>query len=323
MLPFRKPQSDEEIPSSLPPPRWNIGIEKERVATFVGIALIAGFIFGYATARFTSRGNEEKATAQPKPAERASEKPETSPPVTGLVRVTRILRADTVEVERLGPVRLIGVETPDGKMPAETYEMHGKNALAFTENNLLNQEVRIDFDPAFAAQENKDASGRTLAYIYLSDGKLFNAELIKQGHAFVREEPFKLLEDFQGYEREAIAVMSGLWGMANASASSTASATSPTSATTTPAGAAKPGKLSPLSPSEIGPNIPAISGSTSTVPASPSEPMVYVSSPERIYHKNGCELLGKKKQLMALSQAKSSGHVACGRCFPSTSMKAR
>lgn len=323
MLPFKKPQ----IQTENPPPRWTVGIEKERVAMFVGIALVGGFLFGYATARFVGRAEETKAAEKTKAAETASAKTEVADPATLFYRVNRVLRADTVEVEGIGTVRLLGVETPDGKQPAETYAAHGRNAVAFTEKHLLNQEVRLGFDPAFAGRDNKDIAGQTLAYLYTRDGKLFNAELIRQGHAFVRKEQHNLAEDLHPYEREAIAVMRGLWGMdegAAAAASTTAAAgTSTTSPTTAPAaagGATKPGRLSPMAPGDIGPNIPAVAGATTAVGA--SEPMVFVAAAEKIYHKSGCELLGKKRQLLPLSQAKASGHAACGRCFPSTSMKA-
>jgi hypothetical protein len=41
-----------------------------------------------------------------------------------------------------------------------------------------------------------------------------------------------------------------------------------------------------------------------------------------MYHKSGCEYLGKKKQALPLSQARSGGYLACGRCYPSTTLKA-
>ena len=76
-------------------------------------------------------------------------------------------------------------------------------------------------------------------------------------------------------------------------------------------------------PSEIGPNLPALSGSSgASSPATPSEAMVMTSSSDRMYHKSGCEYLGKRKQALPLSQARSSGYTACGRCYPSTTLKA-
>jgi micrococcal nuclease len=314
MLSFKQ----QEVPQEGVVKRWKVGIDKERVAMYVGIALIGGFILGFATARFINRADAVKAEeAQAKTEEKVRARTEIPQALPEYARVTRILRADTVEVEGLGPVHLIGIETPDGKTPIETYAAHGKNALAFTEKALLNQDVRVEFDAAFAAKNNKDASGQTLAYLYTKDGAMVNAELIKQGYAFVKvSEPFKMVEDFRGYEREAMTVMRGLWGMDGSSAPATASSSAAPSSAGTPN---KPGRLSPLSPSEIGPNIPATAGAASTS-ASPSDPMVYVA--DKMYHKSGCELLDKKRQLMALSQARASGHFACGRCFASTVMKA-
>ncbi|MBI3652471.1 MAG: thermonuclease family protein [Acidobacteria bacterium] len=316
MLSFKRPESAEAEVA----PRWQVGIEKERVALFVGIALIGGFVLGFASARFINRTDALKAEDNKAKSEESSraklQAPAAALPLSA--KVTRVLRGDTIEVEGIGTVHMIGVETPDGKKPVETYATHGKNALNFTEKALLNREVRLEYDPAFAAKDNKDASGQTLAYIYTMDGTLFNAELLRQGHAFAQvSEPFKMVEDFRSYEREGMTAMRGLWGMDGAS-STTAAATPPPSATspsaTTPN---KPGRLSPLSPTDIGPNLPTTSGAPNL---SPSEPMVYVE--DKMYHKAGCELLGKKHQVMSLSQARSSGHVACGRCFASTVMKA-
>jgi micrococcal nuclease len=320
MLSFK----NQEVPQEGLAQRWKIGIDRERVAMFVGIALIGGFILGFATAKFINRAEGVKAEeAKAKTEDKVRTSAEVLPLLPENARVTRIIRADTVEVEGIGPIHLIGVETPDGKTPVETYAQHGKNALAFTEKALLNQDVRIEYDPTYAAKNHKDAAGQTLAYLYTKDGAMVNVELLKQGLAFAKlTESFKRVEEFRGSEREAMAVMRGLWGMDGSPSSATASTTTSPAANTTPSSAEtpnKPGRLSPLSPSEIGPNIPATSGATAS-PGSPSEPMVYVA--DKMYHKAGCELLDKKRQLMALSQARASGHSACGRCFASTVMKA-
>jgi micrococcal nuclease len=320
MLSFKQ----QEVPQEVSASRWKIGIEKERVAMFIGVALIGGFILGFATAKFMNHAEAVKAEeAKVKTEERARPKTEIVPAAPEYVKVSHILRADTIEVDGIGAVRMIGIETPDGKTPAETYATHGKNALAFTEKNLLNQDVRLEYDPTFAAKSNKDANGQTLAYVYTKDGTLFNAELIKQGYAFVRiADSFKMVEDFRGFEREAMTVMRGLWGMDTPSSGTTASTITTPPASPAPSGAAtpnKPGRVSPMSPSDIGPNIPATTGASSAASSS-SEPMVYVA--DKMYHKAGCELLDKKRQLMPLSQARASGNMACGRCFASTVMKA-
>jgi endonuclease YncB( thermonuclease family) len=220
------------------------------------------------------------------------------------------VRADTIEVEDIGPVRMIGIETPDGKSPKEIYGVHGQRAMSFVEKALLGQEVRLESDTA----RDKDDAGELLAYVYTRDGALINGEMVKQGLALVRPEPFKLANDFRGYEREAMQSMRGVWG--SSSSPSTASASSPV--TPPPAPEEKPKKLAPLPPSALGANIPAIS-----VPSGiPGEQMVWVSAGDKMYHKSGCDFLDKKKHTVGLSQAKSEGYTACSRCYASTVLKA-
>ena len=51
-----------------------------------------------------------------------------------------------------------------------------------------------------------------MAYVYLEDGTFLNAEIIKQGygHAYTRF-PYKYLDEFRRYEKEAREKEAGLW----------------------------------------------------------------------------------------------------------------
>jgi endonuclease YncB( thermonuclease family) len=312
MLQFKPRQPD---PEALPS-RWNIGVDRRNVASYVVLALIAGLAAGFLIARsIVSRQSTAPpiASEAPPPARQASS--------NGLPndfhRVARILRADTLDVESIGPVRMIGIETPDGKSPREIYGVHGQQALSFAEKALLGQEVRLESDPS-AARE-KDESGQTLAYVYKRDGTLINGEMVKQGLALVRAEQFKLANDFRGYEREAMQSMRGVWGSSSSPSSGLAS--TPTSANSAPPTTEdKPRKLSPMPPSALGANIPAISASAPS--GIPGEQFVWVSPGDKMYHKSGCEYLNKKKHTLGLSQAKSEGYTACSRCYASTVLKA-
>ena len=73
--------------------------------------------------------------------------------------------------------------------------------------------VRLEFDQANAPIGHKDKYKRTLAYVFLEDGTLLHAEIIKQGygHAYTRF-PFKYLDEFRRLEREAREQKKGLWG---------------------------------------------------------------------------------------------------------------
>ena len=72
--------------------------------------------------------------------------------------------------------------------------------------------VKLDYDQANNHFGHKDQYGRTLAYIFLEDGTLLNAEIIRQGygHAFTRY-PFSRMEEFRRLEREAREQGRGLW----------------------------------------------------------------------------------------------------------------
>ena len=309
MLQFKPREPDPEDH-----PRWNIGVDRRNVASYVGLALIAGLAAGFLIAR-SIVGKQSSAPPLSSEAPLGTRPTGADGQAGGFHRVTRIVRADTLDVEGVGPVRMIGIETPDGKSPREIYGVHGQRALSFVEKALLAQDVRLESDPT--APRDKDESGQTLAYVYSRDGTLINGEMVKQGLALVRPEQFKLANDFRGYEREAMQAMRGVWGSSSSSSSGLASAP-PSASSALPSTEGKPKKLSPLSPSELGANIPAIS-----VPSSaPGEQIVWVSPGDKMYHKSGCEFLDKKKHSVGLSQAKSEGYTACSRCYASTVLKA-
>jgi micrococcal nuclease len=313
MLQFKQRQQG---PDTLPD-RWKIGVDREHVIVYVGLALVVGFAVGFIASRVLMR-RDNPALLPPSAQVPARASGSENQP-SDFHRVSRVLRADTVEVEDVGTVRMIGIETPDGKAPKEIYAAHGQNALNYAEKWLLNQQVRLEYDSANAVSDNKDDKGQTLAYVYTRDGALINGEMVKQGLAFVRPEQFRMGNDFRALEREAVQSMRGVWGPSNPSSalamSSPASAES-TSGSNSPSLDDRPKKLTPLLPSTIGPNIPSLSGT------SPSEQMVLVSGGDRMYHKSGCEFLDKKKHAIALSQAKSEGYTACSRCYASTVLKA-
>jgi endonuclease YncB( thermonuclease family) len=74
--------------------------------------------------------------------------------------------------------------------------------------------VRLELDPANAATGHRDNTPqkRTLAYVFLDDGMLLNAEIIKQGYGFALSRyPFARMEEFRRLEREAREQGRGLW----------------------------------------------------------------------------------------------------------------
>ncbi|HNT00401.1 MAG TPA: thermonuclease family protein, partial [Candidatus Saccharicenans sp.] len=61
-------------------------------------------------------------------------------------------------------------------------------------------------------REKKDKYGRTLAYVYLSDGRCLNEEIIRRGYGFAYTRfPFKYLMKYRQLEAQARAKGLGLW----------------------------------------------------------------------------------------------------------------
>jgi micrococcal nuclease len=74
--------------------------------------------------------------------------------------------------------------------------------------------VCLEFDPAHAHRGHKDRTPqkRTLAYVFLEDGSMLNAEIIRQGYGFADTRfPFSRIEEFRRLERNAREQGSGLW----------------------------------------------------------------------------------------------------------------
>lgn len=143
------------------------------------------------------------------------------PALAAAQRVERVVDGDTIIVSGVGRVRLIGVDTPESVDPRRPVEFFGKEAGAFTRRLVDGKQVRLDYD-----WERTDRYGRTLAYVYLLDGTFVNAEIIRRGygHAYTRF-PFKHLERFRQFEREARVAGRGLWGATPGAERRVASAT--------------------------------------------------------------------------------------------------
>ena len=82
---------------------------------------------------------------------------------------------DTVELQGLGKSRLIGVDTPEVYGGVECY---GRQASAYAKRQLDGRRVRYT-----VGSEERDRYGRLLIYVWLEDGRSFNALLVSRGYA--------------------------------------------------------------------------------------------------------------------------------------------
>lgn len=128
--------------------------------------------------------------------------------------VERAIDGDTVEIEGelhgTDTVRMIGVDTPESADPDRGVEPMGKEAAAFTEATLEGRTVELVAD-----EEPLDPYGRALSYVYLEDGTMFNATLLREGLAQVAIFPPNTThaDDFYRDQEEASAAGRGIWGL--------------------------------------------------------------------------------------------------------------
>ena len=122
----------------------------------------------------------------------------------GLFKVTEFVDGDTIAVDMNGTkekVRFIGVDTPETHDPRKAVQCFGQAAADFTKKTIGSNRVRLEADPQ---NTNRDRYNRLLRYVYLPDGTLVNAEIIKQGYGFAYTFfPFSKLDEFRSYEKTA------------------------------------------------------------------------------------------------------------------------
>ena len=129
-----------------------------------------------------------------------------------LATVTRVVDGDTAHVRLQGrdvTVRFIGVDTPETVVPGQPIECYGAEASHFTTRQLTGQRVGLEFDV-----DRIDPFGRTLAYVWIPDGSLFNETLVRRGLATVATYPpdTRYVQRFEAAQRAAKATERGLWG---------------------------------------------------------------------------------------------------------------
>jgi micrococcal nuclease len=126
--------------------------------------------------------------------------------------VTRVVDGDTAHVSFSGrdlTIRFIGVDTPETVAPGQPVECYGPESSAFTTRQLTGRRVRLEFDV-----DRIDPYGRTLAYVWMPDGSMFNQTLVRHGYATVATYPpdTRYVATFETAERRAKAADRGLWG---------------------------------------------------------------------------------------------------------------
>ncbi|WP_372679308.1 thermonuclease family protein [Desulfosarcina sp.] len=96
------------------------------------------------------------------------------------VKARWVADGDTIILRDGRHVRYIGIDAPEIAHKNRRAEPMGDEARALNRRLVDGWKLRLDYD-----REKKDRYGRTLAYVYRSDGLLVNADMIEQGYAHV------------------------------------------------------------------------------------------------------------------------------------------
>lgn len=131
----------------------------------------------------------------------------------GLYAVDHFVDGDTIAVKmgnKVESIRMIGVDTPETHKPNAPVQCYGPAAAQYTKTLIGTGKVRLEADER---STNRDRYNRLLRYVYLPDGRLLEAELIKNGYGFAYVDfPFTKSADFTKYQTEAKTASKGLWG---------------------------------------------------------------------------------------------------------------
>jgi micrococcal nuclease len=121
--------------------------------------------------------------------------------------VKRVVDGDTLVLLGGERVRLLGLDAPELDSPDARTARLAREAAAFARGLAERRHVYLQLD-----RRHRDRHGRTLAYVFLADGRLLNAELVKRGHARAYTRfPFMRRAQFQRLEREARKERRGMW----------------------------------------------------------------------------------------------------------------
>jgi micrococcal nuclease len=128
-------------------------------------------------------------------------------------KVTKVTDGDTLHIDMDGTdekIRLIGINTPETVDPRTTVQCFGKEASSRMKELADGKLVRLEYDES---QDERDAYGRLLAYVYLEDGQMLNRKMVAEGYAYeyTYMKPYRYQAEFREAQNIARTSGRGLW----------------------------------------------------------------------------------------------------------------
>lgn len=178
----------------------------KQVAIF--IVLFIAVLATSSLSLFLQSGSKIKKQTIIQPAEVLSEKT-SEPAINGdhLVKVTRVIDGDTIEIEGGQKVRYIGIDTPETVHPDKSIQCFGNEASDKNKELVEGKSIRLEKDVS-----ETDKYGRLLRYVYL-DSTFVNKFLVEEGYAYSSTYPpdVKYQETLNAAQQQAQLSKKGLW----------------------------------------------------------------------------------------------------------------
>lgn len=130
-------------------------------------------------------------------------------------RVVKVVDGDTAEIDingQIKKVRFIGMDTPEVYDPRKPVQCYGREASAKGHELLEGKMVGIEYDQVVG---ESDKYGRSLAYIILPSGEIYNQKMIAEGYAHeytYQDQAYKYQSKFKQAEVSAKSLGLGFWG---------------------------------------------------------------------------------------------------------------
>lgn len=128
------------------------------------------------------------------------------PPQEALV--SQVIDGDTLVLEGGVPVRLLGLDAPEMERDGRPAEFLAHKSKAFLTDLTRGQRLRLEYD-----RLRYDHYGRLLAYLFLPDNTLVNAEMVRRGlaHVYFHAPNLRYRETLLAAQREAMSAQRGVW----------------------------------------------------------------------------------------------------------------
>ena len=129
--------------------------------------------------------------------------------------VVFVYDGDTILLDGGDTVRYIGIDTPEIDHKNGNHEFMAQAAKDFNIKLVKGARVKIEGD-----HERKDRYGRRLAYVFLENGDMVNAILVKKGlaHVMLKTPNVKYKTELLDCQREAMKERLGIWSRSPATA---------------------------------------------------------------------------------------------------------